>query len=161
MTEAKPPVPAQRFARIFKGMMLFCALIWLWGLALIKGWPWQAGGEWLPEFPLVAVCGEVVCAVPYGQLAEAQAAGKVTSLVPPAANGETAYEAISLSWKQQDGQIETRASAWNFQTTVRYHLENGRPVLTAYQEIGGKVFLLAMAGAAFTMIGLYLRKLRK
>lgn len=161
MTAPEIAPPATRFAAIFKAMMLFCGLVWLWGLALVSGWPWSKGGEWLPEFPIVAVCGQSVCAVPYGELQQAINAGKVTSLTLPGESGETAYEMISLAWKQRNGQIETRASAWNFQTTVRYRIENNQPVLTEYQEISGKVFLLAIGGALFTMIGIYLRKLRK
>lgn len=161
MGEPKTELPANRFATIFKAMMLFCGLVWLWGLALVSGWPWSKGGEWLPEFPIVATCGQSVCAVPYGQLPQAMAAGKVTALTPPGESGETAYEMISLAWKQANGQIETRASAWNFRTTVRYRIENNVPVMTAYQEISGKVFLLAIGGALFTLIGIYLRKLRK
>jgi hypothetical protein len=149
-------------AGIFKAMMLFCALIWIWGLALIKIWPWQTGGEWLPEFPIVAVCsGSAVCAVPYGDLAKAKADGRLQSLEPPTESGETAYELLTLQWKRLNGGIETKVSAWNFQTTVRYRIENDLPVLVEYQEISGKVFLLAIGGALVTLIGIYLRKLRK
>ncbi len=161
MSPPEQTQPAIRFATIFKALMLFCALVWLWGLALLSGWPWSKGGEWLPDFPIVAVCGQNICAVPYGQLKQSMNEGKVTSLALPSEGGETAYEMITLSWKQHNGLIETKASAWNFQTTVRYRIENNLPVLTEYQEISGKVFLLAIGGALFTMIGIYLRKLRK
>lgn len=154
--------PADRFTTVFSAFMVFCVLVWLWGLGLYLVWPWQQGGEWLPDFPIVAVCADdQVCALPHGELAAAQAAGKVKTLVPPSETGETAYELITLQWKLLKGGVETKVSAWNFQTTVRYRIENERPVLVSYQEISGKVFLYAIIGALISTLLLYLRKLRK
>lgn len=156
------PDPNQRFASIFKALMVFCALVWIWGLILMKYWPWQTGGEWLADFPLVVTCADnAVCAVPHGEIASARSSGKVLALTPPVAAGETAYEKIALQWKPQGNLIETKASAWNFQTTVRYRIDNEMPVLVEYQEISGKVFLIAIAGALLTLIGLYLSQRRK
>lgn len=154
--------PADRFAGIFKAFMIFCVLVWMWGLGLFMLWPWQQGGEWLPDFPIVAICqDESLCAVPYGELAAAQNDGRVTSLVPPESNGETAYELINIQWKKIQGGIEAKVSAWNFQTTVRYRIENGMPVLLSYQEISAKVFLFAIGGALVSLLIILLRKRRR
>ena len=45
--------PGERFTTIFSAFMVFCVLVWLWGLGLFMLWPWQKGGEWLPDFPMV------------------------------------------------------------------------------------------------------------
>lgn len=158
---ATPKLPADRFSAIFSALMVFCVLIWLWGLALFMLWPWHKGGEWLPDFPIVAVCADgQVCAVPFANLAGAQKTGQVSSLLPAEESGETSYEAITLRWKRQPSGMQVKASAWNFQTTVRYRIENDRPVLVEFQEIGGKVFLLAIVGALVTLAVLYHRKLK-
>lgn len=153
--------PASRFSRVFKWLMLFCFLVWVWGLALIMAWPWQKGGEWLPEFPMVTTCtsGEA-CVIPNGELAKAMADGRIKAVTPPTAQGETAFGQISLGWKPHDGLIEASASSWNFQFTVRYRVENDQPVLVQYREISIKIFFYALGGALFSLIGLYLRQLR-
>jgi hypothetical protein len=160
MTQAAA-LPANRFARIFKWLMLFCALVWVWGLALMMAWPWTKGGEWLPEFPLVATCvPDTLCVIPYGELAKARADGRLQAVLPPLESGETGHEQINLSWANSKGLIETTASAWNFQITVRYRIENDQPVMIQYREISIKLFFYALAGALFSTIGLYLRQLR-
>ncbi len=154
--------PSERFSTIFSAFMVFCVMVWMWGLGLFMLWPWQKGGEWLPEFPIVAICtDDSICSVPVGELAQAKLSGKIKSLLPPDETGETAYEQITLTWKRLPNAIQLKASAWNFQTTVRYRLDNDTPVLMEYQEINGKVFLFAIAGALVTTLLLYLRKLRK
>ncbi len=151
--------PGDRFTGVFSAFMVFCVLVWLWGLGLFMLWPWQKGGDWLPDFPMVAVCGDQgLCSLPYRGLAAAQARGQVTSLQPPEPTGETSYEMITLQWKVLPNAIETKASAWNFQTTVRYRINEGQPVLLEYQEINGKVFLYAIAGALVSLGLLYARK---
>jgi hypothetical protein len=50
MTDAVA-LPVNRFARVFKWLMIYCVLVWMWGLALMAAWPWEKGGEWLPAFP--------------------------------------------------------------------------------------------------------------
>ena len=162
MPEATPDDPNQRFATIFKALMIFCALVWIWGLILMKYWPWQTGGEWLPAFPIVVTCADnTACALPYSEISAARKSGRIVALTPPLAAGETAYEMIALQWKPQGKLIETKASAWNFQTTVRYRIDNEMPILVEYQEISGKVFLIAIGGALLTLIGLYLSQRRK
>lgn len=162
MSEASTNDPSQRFGKIFKALMVYCVLVWLWCLGLLMVWPWQKGGDWLAEFPIVAVCSDdTLCTIPYGELNQVKASGKLKTLVPPSETGDTVYNQLSVQWKRLQGGVETKVSAWNFQTTVRYRLDNEIPVLVEYQEIGGKVFLVAIGGALLTLIGLYLRKLRR
>lgn len=161
VNQASTNDPSQRFGKIFKALMVYCVLVWLWGLGLLMIWPWQKGGEWLPEFPLIAVCSDDTrCIIPYGELNQAKAVGKFKTLQPPSDTGDMAYQQLSVQWKRLQGGVETKVSAWNFQTTVRYRIDEEIPVLVEYQEIGGKVFLIAIGGALLTLIGLYLRKLR-
>lgn len=156
------PQHTERFSAIFSALMVFCVLVWLWGLGLFMFWPWQKGGEWLPDYPLAVRCADgQTCAVPVGQLAAARADGRVSSLLPAEESGETAYEMITVQWKTLPGGMQSKASAWNFQTTVRYRIENEQPVLVEYQEIGGKVFLYALLGALVSLALLYLNKRRK
>ena len=142
--------------------MVFCVLVWMWGLGLYLFWPWQHGGTWLPDYPIAVTCpnGEVY-ALPVGQLAAARAKGLVTAVAPPTDSGETAYQMLTVRWKQHSDGLESKASAWNFQTTVRYRIDNEQPVLLEYQEISGHIFLYALAGAFVSTILLYLRKLRR
>lgn len=154
--------PGDRFTRIFSAFMVFCVLVWLWSLGLFMLWPWQKGGDWLPDFPIVAVCADdSICTVPYGELPAAKAAGRIKSLLPATDSGETEHEMISLQWKRLAGGMETQASAWNFRITVRYRIDDEMPVLVEYQEINGKVFLFAVVGALVSLGLLYLRKLKK
>lgn len=153
------------FGQIFMAMMIFCSLVWVWTVALILTWPWEKSADWKPEFRLAALCanGEA-CGIPYGQLAEAKAKGIYTTLAPASDNGEVMEPKNWLRWKTAAGQpwqIESAASSWHFQTTVRYRLEGETPVLVEYQEIGAKSLYYGMALAAVSLLGLYLRKLRR
>jgi hypothetical protein len=162
VADQAPLDPGKRFAGIFKTLMLFCALVWLWGMLLLQFWPWHKGGEWVADFPIAALCAnDAVCALPYGELAAARAAGKFKTLALPGDSGETAYQLIALQWKKQGSLIEAKASAWNFQTTVRYRIEDEQPVLVEYQEISGKLFLFALGGALLTLLGLHVSKRRR
>lgn len=152
-------------AQIFIAMMAFCGLVWVWTVVFILAWPWEKSGAWKAEFRLPAVCAQgEVCGVAYGQLAETKAQGKLTSLVPPEAVGELQEENNWLRWKSATGgqawQIESTASSWHFQTTVRYRLENDTPVLVEYQEVGAKAFYYGMGLAALSLAAFYLRRLR-
>ena len=150
------------FASIFKAMMVYCVLVWIWALAMIYAWPWDKGGEWLPEFPIVAVCApQTSCAIPYGKIGEARQNGQLTTLTPLTAIGEIVLDHGTLTWRGGNGVIEARFASWNFQTTVRYRLQDDLPVLLEYQNIAGRTFLYALGGALFSLIGIYLRKLRK
>ena len=153
------------FNRIFLAMMMLCGLVWVWTVALIVAWPWQKGTEWKPDFRLAAVCAKgEVCGIPYGRLAEARANGAVTALVPPSDNGEVMEEDAWLRWKKVSGQpwqVESSASSWYFETSVRYRLENDMPVLVEYREVGAKAVQYGVALGAFSMVIIYLRKRRR
>lgn len=156
------PQHTERFSRIFTVFMVFCVLVWLWGLGLFMLWPWQKGGDWLADYPIAVHCANGQdCAVPVGKLAEARASGQVAALWPKEDTGETAYEQITVLWKKQAASMQVKASAWNFQTTVRYRIEDDRPVLIEYQEINGKVFLYAILGALVSLGLLYMNKRSK
>lgn len=156
------PRHTERFSAIFSAFMVFCVLVWLWGLGLFMFWPWQKGGQWLPDFPVAVLCaGDQPCAIPVGQLAEAKTDGRLVSLWPKEDTGETAYEMITVQWHKIAGGMQVKASAWNFQTTVRYRIEDEQPVLVEYQEISGKLFLYAIAGALVSTLLLFLRKRAK
>lgn len=157
-TERRP------FARIFIAMMVFCLLVWVWTVALIMAWPWDKVPEWKPDTSLPAVCanGEM-CSVSYGELTEALAQQKISSLVPKEPVGEVSESDAYLRWKTESGkpwQYEASRSSWHFETTVRYKLNGNVPELVAYRHYDGKVFLYALPAALFSLLGLYLRKLR-
>lgn len=149
---------------LFIAMMMFCGLVWVWTVACILGWPWQQSNAWKPDFRLAVVCSNnEACGVPYGKLAEAKASGKVSALAPAEENGEVQDVDAWLRWKKVGGkawQIESKASSWSFQTTVRYRLEGETPVLVEYQEVDGKALYYGMGLAAVTLLGIYLRRLR-
>lgn len=148
-------------AQIFIAMMIFCALVWVWTVAFIITWPWEKTDVWKPEFRLAAVCkdGEV-CGILYSQLEEAKNKGLYSSLVIPADAGDVMEEMNWLKWKRTDGVIEVKASSWHFQTTIRYKVEDEKPVLVEYQDVGAKAFYYGIAAGLFSLIGIYLRKLR-
>lgn len=159
MAAAQGNQPGDRFTGVFSTFMAFCLLVWLWSFSLFLFWPWQQGGQWLPDFPILAVCADdQVCSVPHAELAEAKAAGKVKSLELPEDAGETTYEMLHLQWKKIKGGVEAKLSTWNFQTVVRYRIEDEQPVLVEYQEINGKLFLYAIGGALVTLAGLLIKK---
>jgi len=149
------------FAQIFIAMMIFTALVWVWTVAFIISWPWDKNPSWKPEFRLVAVCADnKACGFAYGELAEAQAKGLYTSLTPSEPAGDVEEEKNWLKWKIDNGIIEVKASSWHFQTTIRYKVENEVPVLIEYQDVEAKAFYYGVAAALFSLLGLYLRKLR-
>lgn len=149
------------FAKIFLAMMIFCALVWVWTVAFIITWPWDKTSDWKPEFRLAAVCksGEI-CGIPYGQLAEAKSQGLYSTLVIPTDAGDVMEEMNWLKWKKTNGVIEVKSSSWHFQTTIRYTVENEIPALVEYQDVGAKALYFGIAAGLFSLIGLYLRKLR-
>ena len=148
------------FSKIFMGMMIFCALVWIWTIALIFAWPWEKNGTWKADFRLPAVCAEqTLCGTAFADLAKGKASGKIVSLNVPD-DGEVMEEESWLKWSVRNGVIEARASSWNFQTRVRYRVDAGEPVLVAYQEIGAKTVYYGIGLGLFTLIGLYLRRLR-
>lgn len=149
------------FARIFIALMIFTGLVWVWTVAFIISWPWEKSDVWQPEFRLVAVCADSKpCGFAYGELAEAKAKGLYTSLTPGEPAGDLEEEMNWLKWKTENGIIEVKASSWHFQTTVRYKVENETPILIEYQDVAARAFYYGVAAALFSLIGIYLRRLR-
>lgn len=152
------------FSKIFVALMIFTGLVWAWTVAFIISWPWDKTSDWKPEFRLIATCvkdqQKEACGVAYGELAAARAAGQFESLTPPEAAGDLDEIKNWLKWKVENGLFEVKSSSWHFQTTVRYRLENDVPVLVEYQDIEAKAFYYGVAAALFSLLGIYLRKLR-
>lgn len=150
------------FMRIFAGMMAFCILVWMWTVAFIIAGPWEKSSTWQPQFRLAAICSDdQVCGIDYGALAAARAEGKVKQLTLKE-SGEMPETSNWLRWTLKEGGIyEVRASSWHFQTTIRYRIVDDAPVLIEYQDVGAKTLYYGIAGALFTLTGLYLRKLRR
>ncbi len=148
-------------AQIFIAMMIFCGLVWAWTVAFIITWPWEKTDVWKPEFRVAAVCkdGEV-CGILYSQLEEAKSKGLYSTLVIPTDAGDVMEEMNWLKWKKTGDIIEVKASSWHFQTTLRYTVEGEKPVLVEYQDVGAKALYFGMAAGLFSLIGIYLRKLR-
>lgn len=148
-------------AQIFIAMMIFTALVWVWTVAFIISWPWEKSGTWKPEFRIVALCADKeVCGFAYSELAEAKAKGLYSTLEMSEAAGDVEEAADYLKWKKENGTYEVKASSWHFQTTVRYTVENDLPVLIEYQDVEAKAFYYGIAAGLFSLLGLYLRRLR-
>ena len=153
------PQHSERFSSIFALFMIFCVLVWVWGLAFFMFWPWQKGGDWLPDYPLAVQCSNGTdCVVPVGELAQARSEGKVLSLRPQAARGELDYRQLYVRWMPWGEDMEVKTSAWNFQTSVRYRIdpESAQPVLVEYQELNAKIFFYAILAALGSLAVLHL-----
>jgi hypothetical protein len=151
------------FAKIFIALMIFTALVWVWTVAFIISWPWEKKDlEWKPEFRVIAVCAadNEPCGFAYGELADAKAKGLYTTLELPEPAGDIEEKQDWLKWKKENGIYEVKASSWHFQTTIRYKVENDTPVLVEYQDVGANAFYYGVAAGLFSLLGLYLRKLR-
>lgn len=158
-------VTAKRpFSRIFPALMLFCLLVWVWTVALIVAWPWEKTGSWKPDTRLPVVCADgQMCSIAYGQLAEALGEKKISAVRPAEPVGEIADPDAYVRWKtvsDQPWQYEASASSWHFETTVRYRINENTPELLQYRHYDGSIFFYALPAALFTLIGIYLRKLR-
>lgn len=153
------PQHSGRFSSIFALFMIFCVLVWVWGLLFFMFWPWQKGGEWLPEYPIAVHCSNGKdCIVPVGELAQARSDGKLTALRPQAARGELDYRDLFVRWSPWGEGIEIKTSAWNFQTSVRYRIDSDSPlpVLVEYQELNAKIFFYAILAALGSLAVLHL-----
>lgn len=152
------------FSQVFTTLMIFSVAVGAATVAFIYSWPWEKNDPaWKPAFRLVAACGEPkeACGISYGELADAKAQGRVTALEPTEPVGEIEEENNWLKWSNNNGVYEVKASSWHFQTTVRYKVENGAPVLVAYQDVDvSKAFTYGMGAAIVLILGLNLRKLR-
>ncbi len=149
-------------AQIFIALMIFSALVGVWSVAFMISWPWDKSDQWKPEFRLVAVCADKeVCAFAYKDLADAKAKGLFTTLTPTETAGDFDEELNWLKWKNENGIFEVKASSWLFQTTIRYTVENELPILLEYQDIDvPRAFYYGIAAGLFSLLGLYLRKMR-
>lgn len=150
-------------AKIFIALMIFSALVGAWSVAFMISWPKDKTDIWKPEFRLVALCAnKEPCGIAYKDLADAKAKGLYTSLMPVEPAGDVQEEHNWLMWKIENRVFEVKASSWHFQTTIRYTVENEVPILLDYQDVDvAKAFYYAIAAALFSMIGIYLRRLRK
>jgi len=143
-------------------MMIFTGLVWVWTVAFILSWPWEKSGDWKPEFRVIAVCDDnQPCGFAYRDLPEAKARGLYTSLNPVEPVGDLEEKQNWLKWKVDKGIIEVKASSWHFQTTIRYRVENETPILIEYQDVAARAFYYGIAAGLFSLIGIYLRRLRK
>lgn len=152
------------FSKVFVALMVFTGLVWAWTVAFIISWPWEKKDPvWKPEFRIVAVCTatKAPCGIAYRDLADAKAKGLYSSLELTEPAGDVEEEKNWLKWKKEDGIYEVKASSWHFQTTIRYKIENDAPVLVASQDVEAKAFYYGVAAGLFSLIGLYLRKLRR
>lgn len=150
------------FAQVVIAMMIFCGLVWIWTVAFIITWPWEKSTAWKPDFRVAAVCAKgEVCSFPYGQLEEARGKGLFSSLALPGEAGEVMETQGWLQWKKVGGLIEAKSSSWYFQTVIRYRVEDDKPILVEYQDVNAKAFYYGLAAAAFSLLGIYLRKLRR
>ena len=110
---------------------------------------------------VVAVCANnEPCGFAYRDLANAKAKGLYTSLTPAEPAGDLEEAQNWLKWKTDKGVIEAKASSWHFQTTIRYRVEDDTPILIEYQDVAAKAFYFGIAAGLFSLIGLYLRRLR-
>ena len=150
------------FAKIFIALMIFSALVGAWSVAFMIAWPKEKTDVWKPEFRLVAVCeNNEPCGVAYQDLADAKAKGLVKTLIPAAPNGEVQEENNWLKWGITNGIFEVKASSWHFQTTIRYTVENEVPILMDYQDVDvARAFYFGIAAGLFSLLGIYLRRLR-
>jgi hypothetical protein len=149
-------------AQIFIALMIFSALVGVWSVAFMISWPWDKSSEWKPEFRLIAVCAEKeICGFAYKDLADAKAKGLYTTLTPAEPAGDLEEAQAWLKWKVEKGMIEVKASSWHFQTTIRYKVENEVPVLVEYQDVDvARAFYYGIAAGLFSLLGIYLRKMR-
>lgn len=153
------------FSQIFTTLMIFSLAVGASTVAFIYSWPWEkTDPAWKPNFRLVATCGEKreACGIGYGELAEAMSKGQINSLEPAEAAGEIEEPLNWLKWQKSNDLYEVKASSWHFQTTVRYRLEKGQPVLVAVQDVDvAKAFVYGMGAAMVLVLGLNLRRLRQ
>lgn len=151
-----------QLSKVFIALMIFSALVGAWSVAFIISWPWDKTDQWKPEFRLVATCAnKESCGFAYKDLADAKAKGLYTSLTPAEPAGDIEEEQNWLKWKLEKGILEVKASSWHFQTTIRYTVENELPILIEYQDVDvARAFYYGIAAGLFSLLGLYLRKLR-
>lgn len=149
-------------AKVFIALMIFSALVGAWSVAFMFSWPWEKTDVWKPDFRLVATCANNEnCGVAYKDITVGKAKGLYTSLEIKEPAGDVEEVANWLKWKKEKDVYEVKASSWHFQTTIRYTIEDGVPVLLEHQDVDvPRAFYYGIAAALFSLLGLYLRKLR-
>lgn len=149
-------------AKIFIALMIFSALVGAWSVAFMISWPWDKTDVWKPEFRLVVTCANNEnCGVAYKDIAEGKAKGLYASLAPATPAGDLEEATGWLQWKIENGVTEVKSSSWHFQTKIRYTVENDVPVLLEYQDVDvPRAFYYGIAAGLFSLLGIYLRKLR-
>lgn len=152
-------------AKLFPALMLFCLLTGVWSFAIIQALPWDKDTTWKPGVRLPVTCanGET-CSKAYADIAQALADKQVIALTPKDPNGELNDGEVWLRWSTVSGRdwdIESAMSSWYFETAVRYSVIDGQLVVLQYRHYDAKIFLYAMIAALFTVIGIYLRRLRQ
>lgn len=151
-------------ARLFPALMLFCLLTGAWSFGIIQSWPWDKDTTWKPGMRLPVMCanGEI-CAKEYAQIAKGLEEKQITSVKPKDPVGELNDGEVWIRWSTVSGkpwEMEASMSSWYFETSVRYSITDNQLVAVQYRHYDAKVFFYAMGAALFTLIGIYLRKLR-
>ena len=151
-------------SKLFPALMFFCILTAVWSFAIIQALPWDKDNTWKPGVRLPVMCanGEV-CSKEYGAIAKGVEEKAITALLPKEPNGELNDGEVWLRWSTVSGkpwEMESSMSSWYFETSVRYSVKDDKLELVQYRHYDAQVFFYAMAAAIFTLIGVYLRKLR-
>ncbi|HEX5801820.1 MAG TPA: hypothetical protein VFY24_02255 [Azospira sp.] len=161
MSETGKPL----LSRVFPALMLYCLFVWVWTVAIIMAWPWDKTSEWKADARLPVVCANgQMCSITYDKLAAALAEKQVAAVLPKDPVGELQDPDAWLRWKSvadQPWQIEASLSSWHFETTLRYKVSGDKPELLQYRHYDAGVFFYALPAALFTLLGVYLRRLRR
>lgn len=156
---------ASAFRSVFAWLMVFVGVFWAWTVALMIAWPWNKDGKWTRDMQIVAVCAnKEPCSLNYGNLADAKAQGKITSFAPAEPVGEIQEPDAWIKWTTETGkdwQYEVKRSSWHFEARTRYRIENDAPVLVQSRLVDADILLYSLPLAAFSVLGLFFRRLRK
>lgn len=150
-------------SRLFPALMLFCILTAAWSFAITQALPWDKDANWKPGVRLPVMCANEVCSKEYAQIGKGVEDKSITALKPAEPNGELNDGEVWLRWSTVSGkawELESSMSSWYFETSVRYSVKDGKLELIQYRHYDAKIFLYAMGAALFTLVGIYLRRLR-
>ena len=84
--------------------------------------------------------------------------GNSYARLPQRAKSEVREPLWNLSRNSAGLAIHFYSNANNI--TIRYKVEDDTPILIEYQDVAAKAFYFGIAAGLFSLIGLYLRKLR-
>ena len=154
--DVQSPPKNEGMNKLFKLLMMFVGLMWLWTIALFKLWPWASEQQWQTGYPVLALCKQAdtskTCTLGYGELAQARAEQRIESLIPAAPRGEMQEEQLWVKWATQDSLYELTLSTWFAEEGVRYRLENGEPQLLAHRLVDISVFWYALPIALINVL---------